>query len=117
MAKKKDKGDTGKKEKKKRQGGRFGVVTKDKRKLIPPFVMLTAGAAGSILMVMQGGYELHGFLRNLLFILFGFYILGCLMKGALELIEQQNRPPEPEEEEVKEEGSEEQEPEEETVEE
>jgi len=107
VAKKKD--GTEKKEKKKRRGGRFGVITKDKRKLIPPFVMLMAGAVAGILMVMQGRYELHEFLLNLLLILFGFYILGCVLKGALDLISRQNTPPEPEEGEVREIGPEEQE--------
>ena len=119
VAKKKD--DTEKKEKKQRQGGRFGVITKDKQKLIPPFVMLTAGAVSSILMVMQGRYELHEFLRNLLLILLCFYILGCVLKETLDLIRRQNMPPEPEEDDVIEKEPEEQEqeqaPEEETVEE
>ena len=48
MAKKKDDGE--KKEKKQRQGRLFSVSKEAKRRLIPPFVMLTAGAAASILM-------------------------------------------------------------------
>ena len=118
MAKKKDNAEN--KEKKKREGHRLFVVSKEaKRRLIPPFIMLTAGAVSSILMVMHGRYELHEFLRNLLLILLFFYILGCLLKGVLDMIDRQNTPPEPEEneendgEEVIEKGPEEPEPEEE----
>ncbi len=114
MAKKKDNAE--KKEKKKRGGHRLFSVSKEaKRRLIPPFIMLTAGAVSSILMVMQGRYELHEFLRNLLLILLLFYILGCLLKAVVDLIDRQNTPPEPEEgdgEEVIEKGPEETEPEE-----
>lgn len=96
MAKKKDNAE--KKEKKKSGGHRFFSVSREaKRRLIPPFIMLTAGAISSILMVAQGRYELHEFLRNLLLILLFFYILGCLLKGALDWIDRQNTPPEPEE--------------------
>lgn len=110
MAKKKD--DAQKKEEKKgRQGRRFSVSKEAKRRLIPPFVMLTAGAAASILMVTQGRYELHEFLKCLLLILLLFYILGCLLKGALDIIDRQNTPPEPEEDEMIEKGPEEAEPE------
>lgn len=112
MAKKKDNAEN--KEKKKRGGQRLlGVSKEAKRRLIPPFVMLTAGAVSSILMVMQGRYELHEFLRNLLLILLFFYILGCLLKGVLDMIDRQNTPPEPEvndEEEVIEKEPEETEP-------
>ena len=98
MAKKKD--DTNKKEKKQRQGRMFSVSKEAKRRLIPPFIMRTAGAAASILMVMQGSYELHEFLKVLLLILVLFYILGCLLKSALDVIDRQNTPPEPEEDEM-----------------
>lgn len=111
MAKKKDNA-----EKKEKRGGHrlFSVSKEAKRRLIPPFIMLTAGAVSSILMVAQGRYELHEFLRNLLLILLLFYILGCLLKGALDRIDRQNTPPEPEEsdeEEIIEKGPEEPEPE------
>lgn len=113
MAKNKDNAE--KKDKKKRDSHRFFSVSKEaKRRLIPPFIMLTAGAVSSILMVAQGRYELHEFLRNLLLILLFFYILGCLFKGALDRIDRQNAPPEPEEndeEEIIEKGPEEPEPE------
>lgn len=68
-----------------------------KRKLIPPFVMLTAGAVSSILMVVKG-CELNQFLARLLTILIIFYVLGCLLKDILDRIDRQNAPPEPEEE-------------------
>ena len=66
-----------------------------KRKLIPPFVMLTAGAVSSILMVVKG-CELNQFLARLLTILIIFYVLGCLLKDILDRIDRQNAPPEPE---------------------
>lgn len=69
-----------------------------KRKLIPPFVMLTAGAVTSILMVVKG-CELNEFLARLLTILIVFYVLGCVLKDMLDRIDRQNAPPEPEEEE------------------
>lgn len=69
-----------------------------KRKLIPPFVMLTAGAVTSILMVVKG-CELNEFLARLLTILIIFYVLGCLLKDILDRIDRQNAPPEPAEEE------------------
>lgn len=69
-----------------------------KRKLIPPLVMLTAGAVTSILMVIKG-CELNEFLARLLAILIIFYVLGCLLKDILDRIERQNAPPEPEGEE------------------
>ncbi len=69
-----------------------------KRKLIPPFVMLTAGAVTSILMVIKG-CELNEFLARLLVILIIFYVLGCLLKDILDRIDRQNAPPEPEGEE------------------
>lgn len=99
MAKKEDKGQ--KKEKKERRGGRIFSVSKEaKRKLIPPFVMLTAGAVTSILMVVLG-CELNEFLARLLTVLIIFYVLGCLLKGILDEIDRQNAPsPELDEDEV-----------------
>lgn len=96
MAKKEDKDKEQKKEKKGRQKGKLSNSREAKMKLIPPFVMLTAGAVTSILMVVKG-CELHEFLARLLLILVIFYMLGCLLKGILDMIEKQNRPPEPEE--------------------
>lgn len=94
MAKKEDREQ--KKDKKKRRGRMFSVSKEAKRRLIPPFVMLTAGAVTSILMVVKG-CELNEFLARLLLILIIFYSLGCLFKGILDMIDRQNKPPEPEE--------------------
>ena len=55
----------------------------EKRKLIPVFIMLLAGAIAGILM-MIGGYELHVLLRNLLIVLLFFYFLGFLLKKILD---------------------------------
>ena len=60
----------------------------EKRKLIPVFIMLLAGAIAGILM-MLGGYELH-ILRNLLIVLLGFYLLGYLLKYILDRMALQN---------------------------
>lgn len=96
MAKKEDKAE--KKEKKQRSRSHFSNSREAKLKLIPAFVMLVSGAAASIIMVVHG-CSLQQFLARLLAVLFFFYILGCLLKGTLDIIERQNRPPEPEEEE------------------
>lgn len=106
MAKKEDKEQ--KKGKEKRRGRIFSVSKEAKRRLIPPFVMLTAGAVTSILMVVKG-CTLNEFLARLLAILLVFYILGCVLKGMLDIIDRQNMPPEPEEsdEEMVEKGPEE----------
>ena len=93
MAKKEDKE---RKEGSKNRSDGFGKEAK--RKLIPPFVMLTAGAVTSILMVIKG-CELNEFLARLLAILLIFYVLGGLLKGMLDRIDRQNAPPEPEGEE------------------
>lgn len=122
MAKKEGKGQ--KKEKKERRGRIFSVSKEAKRRLIPPFVMLTAGAITSILMVVKG-CELNEFLARLLTILIIFYVLGCVLKGILDMIDRQNTPPEPEEgdedgmieKEAENEGAEEEGAEEETAEE
>lgn len=93
MAKKEDKE---RKEESKKQ--RDSNSKEAKRKLIPPFVMLTAGAVTSILMVIKG-CELNDFLLRLLAILIIFYILGCILKDMLDRFDRQNAPPVPEEEE------------------
>lgn len=59
-----------------------------KRKLIPPFVMLTAGAATSITMRILH-YETKTMLIILLSVLIGFYIAGCIIKGMLDRFERQ----------------------------
>ena len=122
MAKKEGKGQE--KEKKERRGRIFSVSKEAKRRLVPPFVMLTAGAITSILMVVKG-CELNEFLARLLTILIIFYVLGCVLKGILDMIDRQNTPPEPEEgdedgmieKEAENEGAEEEGAEEETAEE
>ena len=102
MAKKED--NAQKKEKKQRRGIHFSNSREAKLKLIPPFIMLAAGAATSIIMVVRG-CGLQQFLSRLLLVLLLFYVLGCILKGILDMIERQNRPPEPDEDEVIEKGS------------
>lgn len=59
-----------------------------KRKLIPPFVMLLAGAIVSIMLrVMQ--YELKDMLIILLCVLIGFYVAGSVLKWMLDQFEDQ----------------------------
>lgn len=59
-----------------------------KRKLIPPFVMLTAGAAASITMRLLH-YETKTMLIILLCVLIGFYVAGCIIKEMLDRFERQ----------------------------
>lgn len=59
-----------------------------KRRLIPPFVMLFAGAVTSITMRLLH-YEMKTMLIVLLCVLIGFYILGCILKDMLDRFEQQ----------------------------
>lgn len=59
-----------------------------KRKLIPPFVMLLAGAITSITMRILH-YDTKTMLIILLCVLFGFYIGGCVIKGMLDRFEKQ----------------------------
>ncbi|MBD5449407.1 MAG: hypothetical protein HDR28_04480 [Lachnospiraceae bacterium] len=59
-----------------------------KRKLIPPFVMLSAGAATSITMRILH-YETKTMLIILLCVLVGFYMAGCVIKGMLDRFERQ----------------------------
>lgn len=61
-----------------------------KRKLIPPFIMLLAGAAAGILMII-GNYELHSFLLILFLVMLSFYMLGCILKYALDRFDIQNK--------------------------
>jgi H+/gluconate symporter-like permease len=59
-----------------------------KRRLIPPFVMLFAGAVTSITMrVLQ--YETKTMLIILLCVLVGFYIAGLILKEMLDRFEHQ----------------------------
>ena len=59
-----------------------------KRRLIPPFVMLSAGAATSITMRILH-YEMKTMLIILLCVLIGFYIAGCIIKEMLDRFERQ----------------------------
>ena len=59
-----------------------------KRKLIPPFVMLLAGAAVSITLRVQH-YDTKSMLIILLIALIVFYIAGCVIKGMLDVFERQ----------------------------
>ncbi len=59
-----------------------------KRKLIPPFIMLLAGAITSITMRILH-YDTKTMLIILLCVLLGFYIAGCVIKGMLDRFEKQ----------------------------
>ena len=59
-----------------------------KRKLIPPLIMLTAGAVVSITLRVQH-YDTSSMLIILLCVLVGFYIAGCILKGMLDIFEHQ----------------------------
>lgn len=59
-----------------------------KRRLIPPFVMLFAGAVVSITLRVQR-YDTSQMLVILLCALAGFYIAGCILKGMLDIFEHQ----------------------------
>ena len=59
-----------------------------KRRLIPPFVMLFAGAIISITMRILH-YEMQTMLIVLLCVLIGFYIAGSVIKYMLDKFEQQ----------------------------
>lgn len=59
-----------------------------KRRLIPPFVMLFAGAVTSITMRILH-YDARTMLIILLCVLIGFYIAGCMIKYMLDRFEKQ----------------------------
>ena len=59
-----------------------------KRRLIPPFVMLLAGAITSITMRILH-YEMQNMLIILLCVLIGFYIAGSVIKYMLDQFERQ----------------------------
>lgn len=59
-----------------------------KRKLIPPFVMLLAGAITSITMRILH-YETKTMLIILLCVLIGFYFVGCVLQTMLDRFERQ----------------------------
>lgn len=59
-----------------------------KRRLIPPFVMLLAGAITSITMRILH-YDLKTMLIILLCVLVGFYFAGCVLQTMLDRFERQ----------------------------
>ena len=59
-----------------------------KRRLIPPFIMLLAGAVTSITMRVLH-YEMKTMLIILLCVLIGFYIAGCIIQYMLDKFEKQ----------------------------
>ncbi len=64
-----------------------------RRKLIPPFLMLFAGAITSITMWVLH-YETKTMLSILLGVLVVFYIIGSLLKWMLDVFDKQNVVPE-----------------------
>ena len=58
-----------------------------KRRLIPPFVMLFAGAVVSIMRMLH--YDLQTMLIVLLCVLLGFYFVGRILQIMLDRFEQQ----------------------------
>lgn len=74
----------------KKRGGR--VI---KRKLIPPFLMLSVGAVSSIIMHINY-YETNKMLIILLGVMIAFYIAGSLFMMMLNIFDKQNQPAEPE---------------------
>lgn len=70
-----------------------------KRKWIPPFLMLFAGAVVSIVMY-RVQYQFKTMLLILFAVLAGFYIVGCLVKFMLDTFDRQNREKAAEEETV-----------------
>lgn len=69
-----------------------------KRKWIPPFLMLFAGAVSSIIMFLLH-YETQNMLMILLGVLIVFYIIGSLFKWMLDVFDKQNYVEETEDEE------------------
>lgn len=69
-----------------------------KRKWIPPFLMLFAGAVSSIIMFLLH-YETQNMLAILLGVLIVFYIIGSLFKWMLDVFDKQNYVEETEDEE------------------
>jgi len=64
------------------------AIRAKKRRLIPPFIMLFAGALASITMYMLH-YKSYDMLVILLLVLIGFYIAGELLKWMLDRFESQ----------------------------
>lgn len=59
-----------------------------KRRMIPLFLMLVAGAITSIMTYIQN-YELMPMLWTLLGVLVGFYVLGVIIEKVLDLFDAQ----------------------------
>lgn len=64
-----------------------------KRKLIPPFLMLSAGAVSSLIMHFNE-YETNRMLIILLRVMIAFYIAGSLFVMMLNIFDKQNQPEE-----------------------
>lgn len=76
------------KEKQREQEQKEAARRAKKRRLIPPFIMLLAGAVTSITMYVLH-YGIKDMLVILLWVLLGFYIAGCLIKWMLDRFEAQ----------------------------
>ncbi len=75
-------------EREREQEQKRAEIRAKKRKLIPPFVMLLAGAIASITMYILH-YKSKDMLVILLCVLLGFYIAGELLKWMLDRFEAQ----------------------------
>lgn len=75
-------------EREREQEQKRAEIRAKKRKLIPPFVMLLAGAIASITMYILH-YKSKDMLIILLCVLLGFYIAGELLKWMLDRFEAQ----------------------------
>ncbi len=64
-----------------------------KRKLIPPFLMLSAGAVCSIIMNLND-YQTNRMLMIVLGVMIVFYIAGSLFTMMLNIFDRQNQPEE-----------------------
>lgn len=76
------------KQKQREQEQKEAAKRAKKRKLIPPFVMLFAGAVTSITMYVLR-YNMKDMLSVLIWVLLGFYIAGELIKWMLDKFEAQ----------------------------
>lgn len=76
------------KQKQREQEQKEAAKRAKKRKLIPPFVMLFAGAVTSITMYVLH-YNMKDMLSVLIWVLLGFYMAGELIKWMLDKFEAQ----------------------------
>lgn len=60
-----------------------------KRKLVPPFIMLLAGAVTSIVMFLNH-YEIKKMLWILVAVLVSFYIIGVVIKEILDSFDKED---------------------------